>query len=174
MKRKVLAISKAEIEQHLALNSRQDVKVVAPSILTEELFNILKTKGRDLKPEQYFEGEVWRHSAADHPNNLCESKEFVDASLPQYVEGPFALSFANERAAQDAHYHWRHIEIYFSEHALSAEYRDSEGSDRRMVELKNGGAIVFGPQVVHKITLSGFTFVIEVPAVASDKFNEEL
>lgn len=174
MKRKVLIIPKAEIERHFASNRRQDVKVVAPTILTGELFKILKTQGKDLKPEQRLEGDEWKYTAADQPNNICESGDFVDASLPQYVEGPFALSFANEHAVQDSHYHWRHLEIYFSEHPLSVEYRTTEAGRLCSAHLESGGAIILGPQVVHRVTLGGLTMVIEVPAVASDKFNEEL
>lgn len=174
MKRRVLAISKAEIERHFQKNVRQDVKVVAPSILTEEMFHILKTQGKDLKPEQYLDGELWQHSEVGVPNNLCESGDFVDASLPQYVAGPFALSFANDKAAQDVHYHWRHIEIYFSEYPIGADYRYLENGERQSVRLEDGGAIIFGPQVVHRVQLGGMTVVIEVPSVASDKFEEEL
>ncbi len=174
MTRRVLAVPRSEIEEHFNRNVRQDVKIVAPNILTVELFNILKTKGKDLKAEQYLQGDVWEHSAAGDPNNLCESNDFIDASLPQYVQGPFALSFANEKAVQDAHYHWRHIEIYISDHPITAEYRHLENAERHSIKLESGGAIVFGPQVVHRVWLGGLTVVIEVPSVASDKFNEDL
>jgi len=174
MKKKVLVIPRSEIEAHFERNVRQDVKIVAPSILTEELFNILKTKGKNLKPEQYFEGHIWEHSEADGPNNLCESGEFVDASLPQYVEGPFSLAFANERAEQDAHYHWRHLEIYYSSCPIKAEYRYLDDKQRHVVDLEEGGALIFGPQVVHRVQLGGLTIIIDVPSVASDKFTEDL
>ena len=120
--RKVLAIPLEEVYEHFALNSRQDVKVVAPEILAGELIARLKATGRLLKPEQPFESVEWRHSASDAPNQLCESREFA-SQLADETSGPFALCFANEEGAQDAHYHPQHLEIYYSEHPLEAEYR---------------------------------------------------
>ena len=49
--RKVLAIPLEELSEHFALNSRQDVKIVAPEILAAELVAKLKAAGRVLKPE---------------------------------------------------------------------------------------------------------------------------
>ena len=44
--RKVLAIPLEEVREHFALNSRQDVKIVAPEILAGELIAKLKAAGR--------------------------------------------------------------------------------------------------------------------------------
>ena len=174
MKRKVLFIPIEEIKKHFAKNSRQDVKVIAPDILTDELFNILKAKGKDVKPEQYLEGDIWKHSEANEPNNLCESGEFIDSCLPQYVQGPFAVSFANEKAQQDVHYHRKHLEIYFSEHAIGAEFRCIGDVQPQSINLESGGAIIFGPGVIHKMQLGGLTIVIEIPAVTGDKVSDKL
>jgi hypothetical protein len=171
--RKVLAIPLEEVREHLALNVRQDVKIVAPEILTGELIAKLKSTGRVLKPEQLLEGTRWRHSASDAPNELCESREF-SAGLTEEAAGPFALCFANEKGAQDAHYHPHHLEIYFSEHPLEAEYRLDSNSPVECVRLDNGGVLVFAAGVVHRARLGGLTVVIEIPAVKDDKVLAKL
>ena len=166
--RKALAIPLEEIREQFALNARQDVKIVAPEILASELIAKLQATGRPLKPEQLFEGVIWRHSAADSANALCESREFT-AGLTAKVSGPFALCIANEKGPQDAHYHPHHLEIYFSEHPLEAEYRCQENGPVERVKLENGGALVFAAGVVHRARLAGMTVVIEIPAVKDDK-----
>jgi hypothetical protein len=171
--RKVLAIPLEEVHEHFGLNSRQDLKVVAPEMLAGELIAKLKATGRLLKPEHPLEGVEWRHSANDAPNALCESGEFA-ADLAEDAVGPFALCFANEKGPQDAHYHPQHLEIYFSEHPLEAEYRIDENSPIEHVKLENGGTLVFAAGVVHRARLGGLTVVIEIPAVKDDKVIAEL
>ncbi len=166
--RKVLAIPLEEVHEYFALNSRQDLKVVAPEILAGELIAKLKAAGRLLKPEHPLEGVEWRHSANDAPNTLCESGEFA-ADRAQDAVGPFALCFANEKGPQDTHYHPQHLEIYFSEHPLEAEYRISANSPVERVTLEKGGALIFAAGVVHRARLGGMTVVIEIPAVKDDK-----
>jgi hypothetical protein len=171
--RKVLAIPLEEVREHFALNARQDVKIVAPGILAGELIAKLKATGRLPKPEQPLEGARWRHSPGDAPNGLCESREFA-AGLAEETLGPFALCFANEKGTQDAHYHPHHLEIYFSEHALEAEYRNDANSPIERVKLENGGVLVFAAGVVHRARLGGLTMIIEIPAVKDDKVIAEL
>jgi hypothetical protein len=166
--RKVLAIPLEEVSEHFALNARQDVKIVAPEILAGELIAKLKAGGRLVKSEQPLEGVEWRHSAGDAPNALCESREFA-AGLADETLGPFALCFANENGAQDAHYHPHHLEIYFSEHPLEAEFRSDANSPIERVKLENGGVLIFAAGVVHRARLGGMTVVIEIPAVKDDK-----
>ncbi len=174
MKRRVLAIPKEEIDSQFKKNVRQDVKIVAASILTDELFRILMAKGKNVKAEEPLNGFYWKHSEADEANRLCESSDFIDDCLPQYVKGPFSISFANENAGQDEHYHKKHFEIYYSEHPMSAEFRYLEDSQSQQpIELKKGGVILFGPNVIHKMRLGGLTIVIEVASM-DDKFNEQL
>ncbi|HWT00904.1 MAG TPA: hypothetical protein VN256_11715 [Pyrinomonadaceae bacterium] len=174
MKRRVLAIPKEELDGQFAENARQDVKVVAPSILTNESFRKFAELGRDVKAEEPLEGFHWKHSEAEEPNRLCEAGDFADDYLWQDVNGPFSISFANEHAAQDAHYHKRHFEIYYSDHPMSAEFRHLEDPQPQPpIELKHGGLILFGPNVVHKMRLGGLTVVIEVASV-DDKFKEKL
>ncbi|MBI4317281.1 MAG: hypothetical protein HY675_02225 [Chloroflexi bacterium] len=167
--RRVLFIPKEEIHGHFAKNARQDMKVVAPNRLTDKLFEALKARGKEVKAERPLTGDVWKHSDVDEPNDLTESKDFVDGSLPQYAAGPFAVAFANERAGQDEHYHTKHLEIYFSEHPLTAEYRYLGDQETKTICLEQGGALVFGPDVVHRVRLGGLTIVVEVPAVADDR-----
>jgi hypothetical protein len=171
--KRVLAIPLEEVREHFALNFRQDVKIVAPEILAAELIAKLKAAGKLLKPEQPLEGATWRHSARDSANALCESREFA-AGLANETLGPFALCFANEKGPQDAHYHPHHLEIYFSEHPLEAEYRIDAGSPVEHVKLEKGGALVFAAGVVHRTSLGGMTVVIEIPAIKYGKVIAEL
>jgi hypothetical protein len=171
--RKVLAIPLEEVREHFALNSRQDVKVVAPEILAGELIAKLTAEGRLLKSEQSLEGVEWQHSESNAPNALCESREFA-AGLADETSGPFALCFANEKGAQDAHYHPHHLEIYFSEHPLEAEYRNDANSPMESVKLVKGGVLIFAAGVVHRARLGGLTVVIEIPAVKDDKVVADL
>ncbi|MGD0223238.1 MAG: hypothetical protein ABSF71_12940 [Terriglobia bacterium] len=166
--RKVLAVPLEELGEHFALNSRQDVKIVAPEILAAELIAKLKAAGRVLKPELPLDGVEWRHCACDAANALCESREFA-AGLADKTSGPFALCFANEKGPQDAHYHPRHLEIYFSEHPLEAEYRNDANSPIEHVKLAKGGVLIFAAGVVHRARLGGMTVVVEIPAVKDDK-----
>jgi len=171
--KRVLAIPLEEIREHFLLNTRQDVKIVAPEILAAELIAKLQAAGRTLKPEQPLKGAEWRHSASDAPNALCESSEFA-AGLAEDTSGPFALCFANEKGPQDAHYHPRHLEIYFSEHPLEAEYRSDANSCIERVKLEKGGVLIFAAGVVHRACLGGLTVIIEIPAVKDDKVIAEL
>jgi len=171
--RQVLAIPLEEVAQHFALNTRQDVKIVAPEILTGELIAKLKSTGRILKPEQLLQGDRWQHSACDASNNLCESHEF-STGITDETSGPFALCFGNAKGAQDAHYHPHHLEIYFSEHPLEAEYRLGANSPVERVRLEKGGVLIFSAGVVHRARLGGLTVVIEIPAMKDDKVVVEL
>lgn len=167
MRRRVLAISREELESQFNKNVRQDVKIVAPSILTDEVRRRLTEVGKNVKAEEPLDGFYWEHSEADEPNKLCAAGDFIADCLPQYVKGPFSISFANEKASQDEHYHQKHFEIYYSEHPLSAEFRYPEDPQQRrqLIELKKGGAILFGPEVIHKMRLGGLTIVIEVASI---------
>lgn len=166
--RKVLAIPREEVVEHFALNVRQDVKVVAPEILAGELIAKLTAAGRVLKPEEPLEGREWRHSAGSAANALCEAREFSEG-LAEKSLGMFALCFANEKAPQDAHYHPHHLEIYYSECPLEAEYRLDSASPRERVKLAKGGVLIFAAGVAHCARLGGLTLVIEIPAVKDDK-----
>ena len=169
MKRKVFFIPLDEIVSHFKENSRQDVKIIAPDILTDHLFEMLKKKGKNIKKEKHLEGARWTHSKKSEANNICESSEFIDTCLPQYAQGPFAVSFANEHAEQEPHYHKQHWEIYFSEHSLGADYKLVEDSDYESIKLENGGVIIFGPGIIHMIYMSGITMIVETPSIAGDK-----
>jgi len=172
--RKVLAIPLDEVYKQFQVNSRQDIKIIIPEMLTSKLYNILREKGEDIKPEQPLEGRSWAHSAQDEPNAVCEAGNFIDDGLPQYARGPFALAFANEKAHQDSHYHLCHWEIYFSESPLSATFRYQDSQKCRSLSLPQGGMLIFGTGVVHQVELSGMTIVVEVPSVSADKFVESV
>lgn len=170
--RKVLAIPLDEVYTQFKVNSRQDCKIIIPDMLTSRLYDMLKEKGADVKPEQPLEGRYWKHSEPEEPNAVCEAVNFVDDALPQYARGPFAVSFANEKAYQDAHYHLHHWEIYFSESPLSASFRLCDSRKCRSLSLPQGGMLIFGTGVVHHVEMGGMTVVIEVPSVPADKIVE--
>ena len=165
MTRHVLAIPLEEVRRHFELNERQSLKVVAPARLGAEMMAQLRAK-----PEEPLDGDRWRHSAADQANLLCECGEFA---RPDGGGGGFTISFGNERGEQERHVHRRHAEIYFSEHSLAAEYCLEDEGERGTFRLPEGGVLVFGPGVVHCVTLGGLTIVIEVPAVEGDKFKAD-
>ena len=169
MKRKVLFIPLDEIKKHFSINNRQDIKIVIHKILTDDLFNVLKEKKKDLKPEEILLPDSWTSSTNNEPNLVCESDQFLDSPLNE--NSSFTLAFANEKALHDEHYHTHHIEIYYPESAMIGSYRDLEDSTNQTKKLEHGGIFIFGPNVVHKMKLEGLTLVIEVPAVADDKIS---
>lgn len=171
MHRKILLVPLEEVRKQLATNERKDIKIVAPERLTTDLVDFLKSKGRMVKQEIPLLEESWKHSSQDSANYICESAEFGNIDDRSTHQGPFAISFANEHAQQDLHYHKAHWEIYYSDCPISAKYRLHDSQDWKSVLLKEGGLIIFGPNVVHKMDLSGLTCIIEYPSVADDKIT---
>jgi hypothetical protein len=171
MKREVLFIPMEEVKKQFSRNSQDVVNIIVPAIMTEELYNSLRDvkKRAEIKLEIPLEDSKWTYSKPDKPNKVCESGDFIDNDLPQNSSGPFAVSFANERAPQDEHVHKQHIEVCFSEHPMNAKYRLKGDSKTRIGALKNGGVIIFGPGVAHKIRLWGTTIVIEIPSLVGDR-----
>jgi exoribonuclease R len=172
MKRDVLFIPLEDLNRHFETNERQDIKIVAPSILTPEIFEMQSKKGKRLKPETPLVGNRWERSYKTTANKLCESSDFA-FELPAETKGPFTISFANERAEQEEHYHKSHAELYFSEHRLSGYYRKVGDNGDTSFELNNGGLALFQPNMVHYIELSGLTLILETPALERDRFIEE-
>jgi hypothetical protein len=171
MKRKVLAIPREEIEAHFAENSRQDLKMVNAEILSYDLFKVLKARGKDLKMEEPLLGMIWSHSGPDQPNKVCAAGDFADLQLPQYASGPFGISIASATSVQDEHYHKQHLEIVVSNEPLSIEFRDFGGTQCERISLPRGGLLVTTPNIVHKLEVTGLTFLIELPAMARDKYD---
>ena len=168
--RHVLAIPLEEVRRHFEVNERQSLKIVAPTRLGGALFARLREQGIHPKPEAPLAGDYWRHAALDGANAVCESGEFGGIAVSPNAGG-FTISFGNEHAAQEEHVHRRHAEIYFSEHALRAEYRvEADPMLNGVLDLPQGGALVFAPGVAHRVTLGGLTIVMEAPAVEEDKF----
>jgi hypothetical protein len=168
----VTAIPLLEVTLHFLRNKRQDAKIIAPEIMSEELFQRLSSRKKDLKPEVPVEGN-WTHSAPDLPNGLYLSADFNYASLAHENLGPLAVSFANEWAEQDAHYHKQHVEMYYSEHPFRADCRLLEDPQVEQVQLA-GGALILGPDVIHKVSLTGMTIIVEFPAVKGDRVPSQL
>ncbi len=169
MKRSVLEIPLEEIKLHLETNVRQDIKVIVTSILSDEMYEKLKER-KILKKEIPLDGSRWKRSYKTKPNNICEAQDF-NFNINNPEKGPFTISFANEKAEQEEHFHKQHTEIYFSEHPIRGYYRVL-GKDESKIELNNGGAIVFNPNVIHYIELSGLCIIIEIPAIENDRYVE--
>ncbi|MGA3371312.1 MAG: hypothetical protein ABSC48_06070 [Terracidiphilus sp.] len=169
---RVLSIPLSEVGRHFEMNTRQDVKIIAPEIMSEQLFQSLSTKGRNPKREERIKGD-WKHSGPAEPNGVCLSEDFSHASTGDKYRGPLAVSFANEEAPQDEHYHKEHVEMYYSEHPFSAECRVRGELKVEPFEL-DGGALIVGPDVIHKVHLTGMTIIVEFPAITGDKFDEPL
>jgi len=169
VKRSVLFISNSELREHFRNNTRQDLKIVTPAIMTEELAAKLQRRGKETKTEVPLKGEWWTSSSAKKPNKVCESLDFIDESIAPYMTGPVAISFANVGSVETFHYHKKHWEVYFSEHKLGVQYRMT---GRQQVETKTmdeGGTILFAPGVIHKMDVHGLTIVLELPAVKGDR-----
>ena len=169
MVRKVLFVPLEEVRNQLSTNERQDIKIVCPERLTTDLFDLLKSKGKMVKQEIQLTEEDWKHSSQDSANYICESADFGDIDKQSTYHGPFAISFANEYAQQDMHFHKAHWEIYYSEATIGATYKMQDDRDLKRAKLKEGGLIVFGPNVVHQMELTGLTCILEYPAVVDDK-----
>ena len=172
MKRDVLIVPVEELYRHFETNERQDVKIVAPSILTPELYETLTKKGKRLKPEEPLTGNRWERSHKTKANKLCESSDFT-FEIHTATKGPFTISFANEKAEQEEHYHKLQVEIYFSEHRISGYYRKiNENTTEYPIELNKGGLVLFQPNIIHYIELSGITLILETPSLDNDRFVE--
>jgi hypothetical protein len=174
MRRKILAISREEIEAHFAENSRQDVKVVTAELLSYDLFKVLKARGKDLKMEEVLTGMMWKHSHPDLPNSVCPAAEFIEPNIPQYAHGPFGLSLASGTSIQDEHYHKQHLEICIANEAISVEFRAVEETECETITLPKGGVLVFCPNVIHKLKPGGLIILIELPSLARDKYDAKL
>lgn len=172
MRRSMLAIPMEEVKAQFDANQRQDIKIVLARMLSNEEWWKLISKGRPVKPETPFHGQRWEHSGPIEPNLVCSSEEFYGGPItPDPDFGPFSISFCNDKAPQSEHYHARHAEIYYSESRIGASFHDIEESVDDLIDLHEGGLLVFAPGVVHRVWLSGITIVIQVPAVINDRYE---
>lgn len=166
--RDVLEVPAEEVAAYFAGNERQDVKIVVPSLLEGLLAEGMRSRGRSAKEEIRLDGSRWSSSLPHELNKACESGEFAAVETPE-ASGPFTISFANEKSDQEEHFHARHTEIYYSGHAISGHYRRREESTAHSIRLDHGGLLVFGPNVLHRVQLTGITLVIELPAIEDDR-----
>jgi hypothetical protein len=169
MKRTVLFIAKQEILEQFRKNTRQDVKVVTPAIMTEVLAAKLRARGKDVKEEVPLDDCHWTHSPAEEPNKICESADFADESIGTTGVGPVAVSFADLGSVETFHCHKEHWEVYFSEHRLGVEYKLHEKPQIQKEVMNEGGAIVFAPGIANRMEIHGLTIVLELPAVPRDR-----
>jgi hypothetical protein len=168
--RDFLAIPIEEIKAQFKQNERQDVKIITPSLLTEAIISKLGEKGKEKKAESKLEGETYKHSAQNEENLICLSSDFAHMCQAIKPDGPFSFAFANEKAEQDSHYHENRFEIYYSESQIHADYRHVNEKEKKSICLEHGGAIIFGPNIIHKVNLSGLTMVLEIPSIKNDKY----
>jgi len=110
------------------------------------------------------------HTPSGTPNYVCESADFSRDVVGPSSVGPLALSAADEQADQGKklHIHCGHAEIFISTYPIRAEYRSA---DRKLelLDLPEGGVMVFAQGVPHRVLLGGLTLIVETPAVLDDK-----
>jgi len=121
-----------------------------------------------LEDEFLLEGDEW---SANETPKLVPSSEFTSS---EEVNRKFSISFSNEHKSDESHYHKHRNEIYYSEKAFEAEYRVVGDTEINKAQLKEGGLIVFAPQVIHKLSFEGQALVISFPSVSGDKVIEDL
>jgi hypothetical protein len=56
-----------------------------------------------------------------------------------------------------------------SDQPITARLRNVESEQVEEISLPDGGVLAVSANVIHKVSLSGFTVIIELPAVAGDK-----
>lgn len=76
-------------------------------------------------------------------------------------ENHFEFSFATEAAPQNWHAHTGVFEIFLSESRITVEF-DAEGEV--VTETVDCGCAIIPPEVSHKVTLTGPTFVVQAAA----------
>jgi hypothetical protein len=169
MKRAVLFISNSELREQFCKNSRQDIKIVTPAIMTKVLAEKLKRRGKEIKEEEPLCDIYWTHSEANEPNKICEAMDFTNGSEIFSERGPMAISFANKESVESFHYHCKHWEIYFSNFKIGARFKLPGMEPIQTMFMDEGGAVIFSPGVEHCMEIHGLTIVIEVPAVEGDR-----
>jgi hypothetical protein len=172
LKRAVLFIPNTELREHFSKNSRQDIKVVTPAVITEALAAKLRKRGKDTKMEIPLDGACWTHSPAEEPNKICESIDFTDVPIVFDKAGPVAISFANAESVESFHCHKKHWEVYFSEKKLSVKYKLPGEQNIETMTMNEGGAVLFAPSVLHKMDINGLAIVLEMPAIKGDRSQD--
>jgi hypothetical protein len=160
MKREILEIPLEEIKLHLDTNVRQDIKVIATSILSDELYKRLIDRGKILKKEIPLDGSRLKRSYKTKPNNICEAQDF-DFDISNSKKEPFTISFDNEKAEQEEHFHKLHTEIYFSEHPIRGYYRIIGNNKETKFELKQNYPNPFNPvtNITYSIPIDGMVTI---------------
>lgn len=169
MKRAVLFIPNSELREHFSTNSRQDIKIVTPAIITKALAEKLNRRGKVVKDEVPLSDISWVHSHDKAPNKICEALDFTNGSEVLSESGPMAISFANEGSIETFHHHNKHWEIYYSYHTIDAKYKLPGVEQIEIKSMDEGGAVIFSPGVEHCMEIHGLTIVLEVPAVKGDR-----
>jgi hypothetical protein len=159
-RRGVLLVPREEVERLLASQSRKDVKVVVPALLTVAQAALLASQGHEVKPEVALEGVRW--TATPGAISVCEAGSFLPSGSS--AVGPLAVSFALPGARQRLHAHEAHWELYYGTDRMGVWYR-MPGGELVEDELREGGLAMFGPGVEHRVEPGGLVLVVEAPAM---------
>jgi len=79
----------------------------------------------------------------------------------------FQFSVANARSKQDWHYHRFAFEIFVSNSPLTVRYKAPLLEGKEQLSKVSQGVLIIPPGLIHKVTLSGPTFVFQ--ATGADK-----
>jgi hypothetical protein len=86
----------------------------------------------------------------------------------------FQFSLANASSRQDWHYHNSTFEVYVSDDAINLAYEEPGTEGKQQTLRVNRGVLIIPPEIPHKVSLSGNTFVFQAmlagPGLAGDKF----
>ena len=73
----------------------------------------------------------------------------------------FQFSVANEKSKQDWHYHRHVFEIYVSSSPIAVDYKKVSDTGEVQSSKVEEGVLVVPPGLLHKVTLSGTTYVFQ-------------
>ncbi len=119
------------------------------------------------RPLKLIAGERWsgpgfREIPWDQPAwTYSVEKDAVVKPLLLNHQDSFQFSLANASSKQDWHYHTRTFEIYVSEMPMCLEYQDPTAPKSELDLNVQHGVLIVPPGLIHKITLSGATFVFQ-------------
>ena len=172
--KRVLAIPLEEVREHFALNSRQDVKMVAPEILAGELIAKLKAAGQAAETGATARG---RRSGGTPRATLlmrCVNHANLPPDSPRNRPAPSRSASPMKRARRTRTI----IRIIWKSTFPNIRWKRNTACDANSpierVKLEKGGALIFAAGVVHRARLGGMTVVIEIPAVKDDKVVVDL
>lgn len=144
-KTRVFIADKSRYEACLRLLGARPLKLITNSLYGDE---------------SEWAGGAW--SYVQGGSSVKDKKILVNA------KDTFQFSIANEHSKQDNHVHEGAVEIYVSDHPMGISV-----AGRSRPYKKISGIVIIPPGVIHKMKLSGITYVFQVVQnglkIASDK-----